>query len=107
MLLSGIVSIGNIGINIAYVYVIMMLLCSTAVYYLTKKIYQWAIRKQMMRFLAYIGASIIVISLAIITAVIQERDAWHFLRTTMQSLAFLGICLAVFPLLHQFLLKRK
>lgn len=107
MLLSGIVPIGNVGINVAYVYVIMMLLCSTAVYYLMKKIYKWAIKKQMMRFLAYIGASIIVISLTIIAAVIQERDAWHFLRTAMQSLAFLGAGLAIFPLLQQFLLKRK
>lgn len=107
MLLSGIVPIGNVGINVAYVYVIMMLLCSTAVYYLMKKIYKWAIKKQMIRFLAYIGASIIVISLTIIAAVIQERDAWHFLRTAMQSLAFLGAGLAIFPLLHQFLLKRK
>ncbi|WP_152658383.1 hypothetical protein [Oceanobacillus sp. CFH 90083] len=107
MLLSGIVSIGNIGINIAYIYVSVMLLCSLAVYFIMKKIYKWAIKKQMLRFLAYIGASIVVIGITIILAMVQERAAWHFVRSAMQSLAVLGAGLAVFPLLHQFLLKRK
>ncbi|MCT1904768.1 hypothetical protein [Oceanobacillus sojae] len=107
MLLSGIISIGNIGINSVYVYLGMMLLCSAAVYYMVKKLYKWAIKKQMLRFLSYIGASTVIISLTIILAVLQERDAWQFLKAAVQSLAFLGISLAIFPLLHQFLLKRK
>lgn len=107
MFLSGIVSIGNIGINAVYIYLGMTLLCSVAVYYIVKKIYKWAINKQMLRFLSYIGASTVIISLTIILAVFQERDTWLFLKTAMQSLGFLGVCLAVFPLLHQFLLKRK
>ncbi len=45
MSLSGIVSIGNIGINAVYVYLGMMLLCTAAVYYIVKKIYKWAIKK--------------------------------------------------------------
>lgn len=107
MSLSGIVSIGNIGINAVYVYLGMMLLCTAAVYYIVKKIYKWAIKKQMLRFMSYIGASTIIISLTVILAVLQERNAWQFLKAAMQSLAFLGISLAVLPLLHQFLLKRK
>ncbi|WP_080874900.1 hypothetical protein [Oceanobacillus timonensis] len=104
---AGIVAIGNIGINSAYIYVGTMLLCSLGVYFVMKKIYRWAIKNQMLRFLAYIGASIVIICFTIISGMVQEKEVWPFLKTAMQSLVFLGFSLAVFPLLHQFLLKRK
>ncbi|MFD1066082.1 hypothetical protein [Oceanobacillus locisalsi] len=104
---AGIVAIGNIGINSTYIYVGMMLLCSLAVYLVMKKIYKWAIKNQMLRFLAYIGASIVIICVTVMSGMIQEKEVWAFVKTAMQSLVFLGVSLAVFPLLHQFLLKRK
>ncbi|WP_040979812.1 hypothetical protein [Oceanobacillus jeddahense] len=106
-MLAGIITIGNIGINGTYIYIGITLLCSLVVYYIMKKIYKWAIKNQMLRFLAYIGASIIIICFTIILGMIQEKDIWQFLKIAMHSLVFLGICLAIFPLLHQFLLKRK
>ncbi|GIO22370.1 hypothetical protein [Oceanobacillus sp. J11TS1] len=107
MLLFGMISIGNIGVNVSYVYILLILLSSIIVYCVIRKIYKWAIQKQLLRFLSYVGTSTFVICLTAVLAIGQERDVWHFLKAAMQSLAFLGFSLALFPLLHQFILKRK
>lgn len=107
MFLYGIITIGSIGIHATYIYTALLFLLSAVVYFSIKKLYRWAIQRKMLRLMTYIAGSFFVLGIAILIALIRDGEAWQFLKTAMQSVTLFGICLAIFPLLQQFLLKRK
>ncbi len=57
--------------------------------------------------MSYIGASTIIISLTVILAVLQERNAWQFLKAAMQSLAFFRNQLSCASIAASIFIKKK
>ncbi|WP_237566161.1 hypothetical protein [Oceanobacillus massiliensis] len=100
------ITIGNIGVEEHYVYVLGCIAGSMIIYFFAKPLILKIVNLKLYRLLSYLISSLIImLSVFIISFLIEDlnRLLIPIMKVTVQSISFLGMFLAIGILIQQFI----